>query len=85
VRLDGPVGRRVPRGMKIEGVDEPTARRRLEDTDRARAAYVERLYGRNPADPELYHLVLDSTVLRVEDCVEVLAGAATAFWRDPVR
>jgi cytidylate kinase len=84
VRLDGPVRRRVPRAMKIEGIDEGTARRRLEETDRARAAYVERLYGRNAADPVLYHLVLDSTVLRVGDCVDLLAATATAFWRDPV-
>ena len=34
-----------------------------------------------PADPSLYHLVVDATVLSVEDLVEVLALAAEAFWR----
>ena len=39
------------RAMAIEGTDEYTARSRLEETDRARAAYVERLYGRDPCRP----------------------------------
>ena len=80
VRLDGPARRRLPRAMKIEGVDEATARARMAETDRARAVYVERLYGRQATDPDLYHLMLDSTVLRVADSVELLAAAATAFW-----
>ena len=80
VRLDGPLARRTGRAMGIEGVDEPTARSRLEETDRARTQYVERLYGRDPADPRLYHLILDSTVLSVDATVEVVTSAAVAFW-----
>jgi cytidylate kinase len=80
VRLDGPVERRVGRAMTIEGTDESTARTRLEETDRARARYVERLYGRDASDPALYHLILDSTVLSAGASVEVLATAALAFW-----
>ena len=53
----------------------------LAETDRARARYVQRLYGRTPDDPSLYHLVMDSTVLASEDCVEILAAAAESFWR----
>jgi cytidylate kinase len=81
VRLDGPYERRVAHAMAIEGTDAETARARLAETDRARARYVERLYGRNSADPGLYHLVIDSTVLDVDDCVDLVARAATAFWR----
>jgi len=81
VRLDGPYERRVARAMAIEGTDEATARARLDETDRARSRYVERLYNRDPADPGLYHLVVDTTVLAVDDCVDVIARAATAFWR----
>ena len=80
VRLDGPKDRRVLRAMDLEGTDEASARARLEDTDRARARYVERLYGRDPADGRLYHIVLDSTVFPADDCVRVLATAAAAFW-----
>jgi cytidylate kinase len=81
VRLDGPHRRRVARAMSIEGADEHTARARLEETDRARARYVERLYGRDPSDPSLYHLVIDATVLTPDDCVGLIARAAGAFWR----
>jgi cytidylate kinase len=81
VRLDGPYHRRVARAMSIEGTDEETARARLEETDRARSRYVERLYSRDPADPALYHLVMDATVLTSDDCVDLIARAADAFWR----
>jgi Cytidylate kinase-like family len=80
VRLDGPDGRRAARAMTIEGIDAPTARARLLETDRARARYVDRLYGHDPADQQLYHLVMDSTVLATDACVEVLGAAAEAFW-----
>jgi cytidylate kinase len=81
VRLDGPEHRRATRAMMLEDVDEATSRARLEETDRARARYVERLYGQDPADGRLYHLVVDSTSLSTDDCVEVLSTAAEAFWR----
>jgi cytidylate kinase len=80
VRLDGPLSRRAARAMTIEGVDEAIARARLEQTDRARSQYVERLYGRDPADASLYHLIVDSTVLTLDATVEVVTAAARAFW-----
>jgi cytidylate kinase len=56
------------------------AQRHLEASDSARSRYVRRLYRRDPADVSLYHLVLDSTVLPVDVCVELVARAAEAFW-----
>ena len=81
VRLDGPEPRRIERACRFEGIDEATGRDRLVETDSARARYVQRLYGRDPADASLYHLVLDATVFTVEDLVDVVAVAAEAFWR----
>lgn len=80
VRLDGPRDRRLRRGMAIEQIDKATAERHLEETDRARERYVDRLYGRRTADPSLYHLVLDATALTVDDAVALLQQAAGAFW-----
>jgi cytidylate kinase len=80
VRLDGPEERRVRRGALLEGIDETTARSRLVETDQARLRYVRRLYQRDAADPSLYHLIVDSTVLAVDDCVDLVVAAATAFW-----
>ena len=80
VRLDGPAERRARRGSLWEGIGMDEAMARLEETDTARARYTQRLYGRDPADQSLYHLVLDSTVLTVEACVDVLAVAAEDYW-----
>jgi cytidylate kinase len=80
VRLDGPEDRRCARAMSIEGVDEATARSRMTETDRARAKYFSRIYGGDAADPALYHLVVDATVLPVDACVRLVVDAATAFW-----
>jgi len=84
VRLDGPEERRMAIAAALEQIDAAEARRRLTETDRARTRYVNRLYGRDPADPALYHLTLDSTVFEVDDCVELIASAAYAFWRRAV-
>ena len=81
VRLDGPVDRRARRGALWEGIAFDAAMSRLEDTDAARARYTQRLFNRDPSDPSLYHLVVDSTVLTVEACVDVLAAAAEDYWR----
>ncbi len=78
VRLDGPAERRAQRGAAWEKCDLETARKRLEATDAVRDRYVRSLYRVNAADPSLYHLMLDSTVLAVDACVEVIAAAADA-------
>jgi hypothetical protein len=80
VRLDGPENRRWARAMALEGIDEETARDRMAETDRARARYFTRLYGRDAQDPALYHLTIDSTVLPVEVCVRLIVEAAGPFW-----
>jgi len=79
VRLDAPVARRLARARAES--DEPDLRaleRRLNDNDRARAAYVKHFYRADPADPRLYHLVLDPTVLPDSTVVEIIALAAEA-------
>ena len=78
VRLDGPAGRRVAQGAVIEGVDEEEARARLCAADKARTAYVRRLYRTDPADPSLYHLVIDSTVIPLDTVTELVLAAARA-------
>ena len=77
VRLDGPIERRIGRAMVIHGVDRPTAERELKIADRARESYVERWYGADPHDPRCYDLVVDSTRINVDTCVELIALVAT--------
>lgn len=80
VRLDGPVERRVAWAASFEQLDLDAARRRQAETDRARTSFVKRLYRKDPADPSLYHLILDPTVIGTDATVEVIKAAAGAFF-----
>jgi cytidylate kinase len=75
VRLDGPPGLRVVQGAAIEGISEDEARRHLAAADRARDAYVRRLYRTDPADPRHYHLIIDSTALPLGTVTEIILRA----------
>ncbi|MGH9061423.1 MAG: AAA family ATPase, partial [Acidimicrobiales bacterium] len=80
IRLDGPAERRLARATGIEDIDIETARKRLTETDRTRTLFVKRLYRTDPADPALYHLVLDTTVLTLDGALAVLVAAASDFF-----
>jgi cytidylate kinase len=79
VRLFGPAAARIVQAGRIEQVDEKTARRLLPEVDEARAHYVRRLYGADVDDPALYHLQLDSTVLPLDLCADLVAAAYLRF------
>jgi cytidylate kinase len=78
VLLDGPREARVRQAMEIEGLDRAAAERRLDRVDRFRRAYVETVYGVDLHEPGICHLVLDSTAIALDDCVELIAAAAAA-------
>ena len=77
-RLDGPAERRVIQGAEIEGISAEQARDRLRAADKARTAYVRRLYRCDPTDASLYHLVIDSTVIPLDTVIEIIITAARA-------
>jgi cytidylate kinase len=78
VRLTGPRDARVEQGMLLEHVDRATAERHVEDTDRAREAYVRHFYHVDARDPALYHLVIDSTAIPLRACADLIVDAAHA-------
>lgn len=78
VRLRGDKSRRLAAVMRTSGVEEKLARRRMEDADRARSAYVKHFYRADPDDPALYHLVIDTTVVPVESAVDMIVLAAAS-------
>jgi cytidylate kinase len=78
VRLDGPAEQRVFQGMRVEEIDEDEARRRQKSSDRARIDYVKHFYRADARDPRHYHIVLDSTVVPLATCVELIVTAARA-------
>jgi cytidylate kinase len=53
----------------------------MRQTDRARDAYVRHFYAADPRDPSIFHLMIDSTAIPLDDCVELIAGAARAHSR----
>jgi cytidylate kinase len=78
VRLDGSVEARRHAAMSHEGLDYKSAARKQNESDQARRAYVAHFYPRAGTweDPRHYHLVLDSTVISTETCVELITRAA---------
>lgn len=77
VRLDGPVEVRIAQAVR-DGLDEATAKSMQKDVDGAREAYVRVFYGARQSDPSLYHLIIDSTVVPLEVCTELVVTAARA-------
>ena len=78
VRLDGPADRRAAQGAAVEGISQDQARQRLRAADKARTAYVRRLYRCDPADASPYHLVIDSTAIPLDTVTEIILTAARA-------
>jgi cytidylate kinase len=80
VRLDGPAPARVRQAMQLDrGLEEEDAQRTLRQFDRTHAAYLHQFYGVDIRDCELYHVVLDSTAIDLQACVEVIARAARSL------
>lgn len=62
--------------MRIQGVERSVAERRMRETDRARHAYVRHFNHADARNPALYHLLIDSTVIDLAACVEIISLAA---------
>jgi hypothetical protein len=78
VSLRGPREARVRQAAAVFGIDVETTARRQKAEDKARRDYVRGVYGVDGEDPSLYHVVLDSTALSFEVCVDIVVEAATA-------
>jgi hypothetical protein len=57
----------------------------MRETDRARHAYVHHFHHADARDPALYHLLIDSTVIDLAVCVEIITLAAETRARHPAR
>lgn len=79
VRLYGPPEARAVQGAAVEAISQEEALRHLAAADRARDAYVRRLYRADPADPRHYHLMIDSTAVPLDSVVEIILLAVAAF------
>jgi hypothetical protein len=75
VRLDGPVEARIAQ-VVAQSVDEARARQGQREVDSAREAYARVFFNARQDDPRLYHLILNSTVISAEACVDIIVRAA---------
>ena len=76
VRLDGDRAGRLARAAEQVDGDEEAAARLLDQTDRDREGYVRYFYKVDPRDSRLYHLLLDSTVIPLDVCSDLIVTAA---------
>ena len=83
VLLRGPQEERIRQAMALQHVERSVAEERQRVEDRARIGYVRRAYGADGLDPCWYHLILDSTAIDLDDCVEQIVAAAQARVRHP--
>jgi cytidylate kinase len=82
VRLTGPAERRIAQAARHQGLERATAEEALRRLDRAHAEYMRQFYGVDIDDPGLYHVVLDSTSIEIDACVQVITWAAQALVTD---
>jgi cytidylate kinase len=76
VRLDGAREGRIQAAMSQHGIGRDAAAAAQRENDKIRSGYVKHNYGVDPADPSLYHLVLDTVRLGWEATEELLIAAA---------
>jgi cytidylate kinase len=81
VLLGGAPEGRVVRVAEREGIDLDEAARRVRVKDRARKEYVRRVFGVDPDDRTLYHLVVDTVALGIDASVELVLAASRARTR----
>lgn len=63
---------RIHRIMKKEDLSYEAARKMLEENDRKRADYYNEHTGKVWGDVSNYHMILDTTVLGMENCADIL-------------
>jgi cytidylate kinase len=84
VCLTGPLERRVAQAIAYDAEgDARTVKRLVVETDRNRKAYYRFFYNADPDDLSLYQLVLDSTALSFDVCVQLITTAARAMQLEP--
>ena len=76
VRLDGPREQRLSAAVARSGRPREEVAREMAAADRGREAYVRHFYRCDPAAAGHYHLVVDTTALPMETCVELVVEAA---------
>ena len=76
VLLDGPVQQRIERAAQDSGIDVEQAARRQKREDQVRADMSIQFYGWDPRETTRYDLVVNTGVMDLDTCVEIIVQAA---------
>lgn len=63
---------RIQRIMKKENISYEAAKELLEQNDKQRADYYNKHTGKLWGDVSNYHMILDTSILRIENCADIL-------------
>jgi len=72
IRLVAPLTERIARIAQRMGISEECARAQVEASDRYRSSYLRRYYHVNWDDPALYHLIINTGSLQINQVAEVI-------------
>lgn len=75
VFIHAPLADRIARVADRENITEEKAKTKITKTDKARASYYDYYTNRNWGDAKNYHLSLNSSLLGIEGCVNVIISA----------
>ena len=74
VRVQAPMSTRIERLESYEGILRENAESTARDRDKAASKYMERFFGVDWNDPELYHLVINSEKLDTNAVADVIVS-----------
>lgn len=75
VRIVAPLEQRISYVMRREGLNHEDAQARVNYKDNGRVRYLQMHYHQNPADPQLYDLVINTAVLSLDNAVQLILTA----------
>jgi cytidylate kinase len=75
IRVVAPLDKRVAYVMQREGLSKEDAQTRVQDKDRQRGRYIQNVYHENNEDAHLYDLVINTGVLSLDNCVDLVCQA----------
>ena len=76
VKLDGPLRQRLERVSQGAGIDLAQAARRQKQEDQVRADMSIELYGWDPREIDHYDLVVNTGLMDLDTCVDIIVAAA---------
>jgi len=84
VRLIGELPDRIRAIGRRLALSDKDAAQWIEKTEHERTQFVKRNFGKDPSDPHLYNLVLNTSVMPAEECAEVIVAALRCFEKRPL-